>query len=125
MTYRWLSNEEIIEFVNPVCRQRGWAELNVNEHQPTCIVKGAFDGVALVGFAVLQMFPVLGPFWADSMHRDGTVSRELAAQMHGYLTESKARGALTICETPVAQKLAERHGMTQVDWPVYMWVGGA
>lgn len=121
--YRWLTNDEIIEWVNPVCAQRGWAQLNVNDAQPTCRVRGAFDGVAFVAFIVVQLFPVVGPEWSDTAHRDGTISRELADQMHDYLVEVKARGALTICESPVSERLAQRHGMTEITEPVYMWVG--
>jgi len=123
MEYRWLSNDEIEEWVQPVLRIRGWALLNINDTQPTCRVKGAFDGPELVGFIILQFFPLLGPEWVDNDHRDGRVSRELAEQMHDYMVEVGARGAITVAETPFAQRMAERHGMQKVEHPVYLWVG--
>jgi hypothetical protein len=123
MEYRWLSGDEILEWVNPVCKSRGWAELNVNDAQPTCRVLGAF-GETLVGFAVLQLFPVLGPFFVEPSHRDGTISHELIKQMHEFVRESGVRGVLALCESPVAERLAERHGMTKIVEPVYMLVGG-
>lgn len=121
--FRWLTVNEIEMFVNPVCRQRGWAELNLNESQPTCRVLGKWEGVELVAWLALQMFPVIGPAYADPTHRDGTVSRQLADHMHEFLESVACRGALTVCESVVAERLAERHGMTRVKEPVYSWVG--
>lgn len=121
--YRWLTNPEIADLVNEVCERYRWIPLNINEEQPTCRVRGAFKGVALIAFIVLQMTPVLGPAWADSDHRDGSVTRELADQMHEYMIEVKCRGALTICESKVSERLAQRHGMEQIGVPVYQWVG--
>jgi hypothetical protein len=123
MEYRWLTGDEIIEFVNPVCVQRGWAQLNVNDAQPTCRVLGAFEHVALVGFFCLQLFPVLGPQYVVPDSRDGTVSRELTERMSEFLEEMKVRGWLTICDSPVSERLAKRHGMQKVESPVY--IGGA
>jgi hypothetical protein len=120
---RWLTNDEIEEFVNPVCAQRGWALLNINEEHPTCRVLGSFNGPELVGWLVLQFFPVIGPAWSDALHRDGIISRELADEMHDYLVSVEARGALTICESHVTERLAIRHGMTKIETPVYMWTG--
>lgn len=122
-TIRWLTFDEIADWVNPVCKQRGWAQLNINTEQPTCRVLGAFEDVQLVAFLVLQFFPVIGPAWVDALHRDGSVSRELADQIHDYLVGVEARGALTICESAVTERLAIRHGMTKIDEPVYMWIG--
>jgi len=123
MEYRWLEAEEIENIVNPICRSRGWAELNINMQQPTCRVLGAFDGGICVGFLALQLFPVLGPAFADAYNRQGIVSRELADRMHAYLEEVNCRGALTICEEKTSERLAERHGMQRIEDPVYMWVG--
>ncbi len=122
--YRWLTDDEIVERVNPVCRERGWAELNVNPLQPTCRVLGAFEGTELVGFLALQLFPVLGPAWVDAEHRDGTVSRELADQMGEFMRTVNARGALVLCESAVSERLCERHGMQRVEFPVYTWAEG-
>jgi hypothetical protein len=125
LEYRWLTSDETINLVNPCCAQMGWSSLNVNKVQPTCRVLGAFDGPALVAFLAVQLFPVIGPAWADADHRDGKVSRELADRMHEFMQEVKARGALMLCESVVAERLAERHGMTRVNEPVYMWLGDA
>lgn len=122
MEYRWLTFEEIETFVNPVCKQQGWAELGLNEEQPTCRVLGAVEGVEIVGFLAFQLMPMLGPAWADSNHRDGVISRQLADKMHEFLTDVGARGAITICENPVTERLAERHAMQPVGLPVYWWV---
>jgi hypothetical protein len=120
---RWLTNEEIELWVQPVLAQRGWALLNISDSQPTCRVLAAFDGPKFISFMVLQLFPVLGPAWADDDHRDGVISRVLADRMHEYLVNVRARGAVTICENLVSARLAERHGMKQITDPVYLWVG--
>jgi hypothetical protein len=122
MEYRWLRNDEIENWVNPVCEARGWAVLNISD-PPTCRVLGAFDGIEFVGFMALQLYPVLGPAWADTAHRKGEVSREMADKMHEFLIESNARAALTICESLVSERLAERHGMVRVHEPVFHWLG--
>ena len=124
MTYRWLTSDEILEFVNPVCRQRGWAELNVNDASPTCRVLGAFEDTSLVGFHAIQLFPMIGPLWTDTEHRDGMVSRALVLQMYEYLIECDARGYMAVCDSPISQRFAERYGMTKLDSPVYVRVGG-
>jgi hypothetical protein len=124
MTYRWMSSEEIETFVNPVCEQRGWSPLNINEAQPTCRVIGAFDGEAIVGFFALQLHPVLGPQWVDADHRDGTISRELTQQMSEFLSDVDARGWLVICDSPVSERLAIRYGMKKLEIPVYVGMGG-
>jgi hypothetical protein len=123
ITKRWLTNDEIEQWVQPVLDQKGWALLNISDDHPTCRVLGAFDGPEFIGFLVLQLFPVIGPAWADASHRDGSVSRLLADGMHEYLIEVRARGAVTICESPVSARIAERHGMSQISDPVYLWVG--
>lgn len=123
MTYRWLNSDEIVEWVNPECARKGWTQFNVNEDLPTCHVLGAFDGPELVGFFGFSLLPVLGPFWTDSMHRDGSVSREMAERMHQFMTEVQCRGAILIADSPVTERLAERHGLERVKSPVFLWVG--
>jgi Acetyltransferase (GNAT) domain len=120
MEYRWLDNQEILDLVNPVCRERGWAEMNVNAEQPTCRVKGAFDGNKLVGFLCLQLYPLVSPLYVEPDARDGEVSRELTEQMYQFLHEAKARGVMTVCESPVSERLAARYGMTKLEEPVYI-----
>ncbi len=118
--YRWLASAELSEWVNPVCKLRGWAELNINDAQPTCRVLGAFDGVEFIGFLAFQLFPVVGPQWVDSDHRDGTVSRELASRMHDFLSESNARGFMVVADSPVSGRICERHGMKKLESTVYV-----
>jgi hypothetical protein len=123
MVYRWLSDDEILEKVNPRCREHGWAELNVNPVQPTCRVLGAFAEGTLMGWLTLQLFPVIGPGWVESSQRHGQTFRVLADKMQEYLHEAQARGALVICESPVTERLAQRHKMSLVTDPVYTWIG--
>ena len=124
MEYRWLTDDEIVEQFNPACRAQGYAEMNVNPERPTCRVLGAFwDGQLVEAFA-FQMYPVLGPMLkTDNTFRDnGEASRKLGQLMAEFFDESKARGCLTIVDTPVTQRLCERFGMERVERPVYSFV---
>lgn len=118
MTYRWLTDQETVEIVNPLLRLRRLAELS------TLVAKvlGAFneDGT-LIECLTLQLMPLLGPVVrADNTVRDdGTVTRELAQRMGEFLLTENARGVMTIAESPFTQRLCERAGMKKLDMPVY------
>lgn len=124
MEFRWLTNDEIETLVNPKCSELGWVPLNINDLQPTCRVLGAFDGESLVGWIVLQLHPLLGPLYVRPDFRNGVLSSDLAERMHEFVREVGVRGVLAICESPVSERLAERHGMSRVKEPVYALVGG-
>jgi hypothetical protein len=126
MEYRWLTDEEIDAFVNPSLRARGMVELNINSAQPTCRVAGAFcDGVLLRAFC-LQLFPILGPLVeTDSTFRDnGDSTRGVVEFVEEFLKTVDARGWLAICDSPVSERLAKRHGMKKLESPVYVGTGG-
>lgn len=121
MKIRWLASGEILEHINPVMAQRGWAALNLE----TCRVLAAFDEDGhIVEFFVLQLFPMLGPLLRiDNEKRDaGETTRELAKQMYDYLLAEDARGFMAIAESPVTQRLCERFGMTKFEAPVYGFI---
>lgn len=123
MIYRWMENSEIEALVNPTLKQHGWAELNINESQPTCRVLGAFteDGELKRSFT-LQMIPALGPLVThDESFRDsGDISRCLVVNMEDFLKESGARDFLVIANSPLTERLAERFGMEEIRVPVYV-----
>ena len=121
MDIRWLTNEEIERLVNPTLRLQGWAELNINETQPTCRVLGSFvDGELLESFT-LQMYPVLGPLVRhnNEVRDSGETSRKLAMAMKQFLDDSAARGYLAIANSLVTERLCERFGMERIAVPVY------
>jgi len=121
VVYRWLTNDEIVNEVNPICARRGWALLNVNDAQPTCRVLGAFDEFegGLIGFMAFSLMPMIGSLWVQPDHRDGTVSRELAVQMHQFLKDADARGFIAVADHPVTSRICERFGMVKMEAPVY------
>lgn len=120
-TYRWLTSEEIVEWVNPECQRQGWAQFNVNDATPTCRVLGAFDDTELVGFEGMSLFPLIGHHWVTQQRRDGVISKEMAQRMHDFMVSVGARGALLIADSPASERLAERYGFKRVESPVYMW----
>ena len=119
MNLRFLTDLEIETLVNPVLELRGWALLNI----PTSKVLGAFQDDRLVEFIVLQLFPMLGPMVrVDNTLRDnGETSRALANGMETFLEENDARGWMAICDSPVTERICQRHGMQKVESPVYVW----
>ena len=122
--YRWLSGDEILSLVNPACAARGWAELNVNDAQPTCRVLGAWAGPKLVEFFAVQFYPVLGPLLRlDNVDVDsGETSRGLSRQMKDFLDSTNIRGYLTIADNEFVGRLCERFGMKKLTSPVYEFV---
>jgi len=117
MTYRWLTREEIMALDDDLARA-GQSPLNPDVAR----VYGALDGTRLVQSLTIQLYPVLGPMVKhDNFHRDnGEISRTLANLMDQYLEESKARGYLAVCDSPVTERICERHGMRKVESPVYI-----
>lgn len=123
MIFRWLAHSEIESLVNPVLELKGWAKLNINEASPTCRVLGAFlETGELIESFTFQLFPVLGPMVRhDNTIRDsGETSRQLAAIMYNFLSESGARDFLAIANSPVTARLCERFGMKKTECQVYL-----
>ncbi len=120
--YRWLSNQEIADLVNPVLKLRGWAELNINEIQPTCRVLGAFiDGELVESFA-FQLFPMLGPLIRhnNEVRDSGETSRGLVAVMGDFIKSTNARDYMVVANSPMTVRLCERFGLKQLSDPVYV-----
>lgn len=120
MIYRWLEPDEIVALVNPVLAHRGWPQLNAD--RAVSRVMGAFDAENLVEIFVLQLFPLLGPMLRiDNTLRDnGCTSRELSRRMEEFLAENQARGWMAIADSPVTERLCERHGMQRIASPVFI-----
>lgn len=116
---RWLSEDEIIDLVNPALKAKGWPMVNTS----ACRVLGAFEGDRLQQFLVLQLIPSLGPMLRVEGSDSGDTSRELAAQMFEYLIRSDARGCLTIADSPATARLCERYHLKQIESPVFYWSG--
>lgn len=116
MTYRELTPEEVVELVNPVMRDAGYAELSTI----ACRVWGAFseDG-KLVEHFVMQLIPMLGPMQRLSGSDNGTDSRALAALAEKFIKDSNVRGCIAIADSPVTERLCQRFGMELLKQPVY------
>lgn len=117
LTYRFLTEEEIDEQINPIHRQQGWAELNTSLAK----VMGAWIGDRLIRALTLQLFPMVGPLVADPAYIDnGEASRGVAVEMEAYLKSRDTRGWLVIANSPVTERLCERFGMEKLEVPVYV-----
>lgn len=122
MEIRKLSSQEIEEKVNPELARRGFALLNLNEAQPTCLVLGAWEGERLLEVFAFQLYPVLGPLLRLEGADDGRTSRLLAESMKAFLEGCGARGYLLFADSPASARLAKRYGMTRFDVPVFQFV---
>lgn len=120
-TYRWLTSDEIADWVNPECGRHGWVQFNVNEQTPTCRVIGAFEGPEMLGFFGFSLIPHIGPLWCDQDHRNGSVSLGLAEEMAKFMFEVQARGALMIADNPATERMAQKFGLERVTSPVFIW----
>ena len=121
MTYRWLSDAEIADWVNPECSRKGWVQFNVNPDTPTCRVLGAFDGVEMVGFFGFSLIPHLGPMWVQPDYRSGAVSFGMAEEMAKFMHEVNSRGALMVADNPATERMAQKFGLERVTSPVFIW----
>lgn len=116
--FKWLDGSECVETLNPILEMRGMSLLN----EGTSRALGAYQDGELVMALVLQLFPVAGPLIrSDNFKRDnGDLSRELSERMHQFLRECEARDCMVICDSPLTERLAQRHGMTKLESPVYL-----
>jgi hypothetical protein len=115
LTERWLEPNEL-HLLSPVLESNGWAGLNPH----SCLVDAVFDGDSLVGFFVLQTYPILGPMWVDPKLRGDGIPLAMTATMRSMLDEIKARGWLVIADSPHTEILCKLFGMRRVESPVYM-----
>jgi hypothetical protein len=121
LTYRFLTNDEVQNVLNPALAMRGFPMLNVDASH----VAGAFDDSgALVDTLTLQLFPVLGPMLRlDNEKRDaGETSRALVDFMAAFMRQHETRGLLCIADSPFTERLCARYGMQKVESPVFVTV---
>lgn len=119
MTLRWLDGGEAVDLLNPIIEAQGWTPLN----DRTCRALVAFDDgqpEAVLGFLVLQLFPLLGPEYIEPMARDAGVMFKLHSEMQQFLVKTQARGVMVIAESEVSKRLCERAHMVPIESPVYI-----
>ncbi len=113
--YHWLHRDEL-EVLEPVLDANGWASLN----KPTSCAIAAFDGDNLVGFFVLQPFPMAGPMWTRQTHRGTGIAEDLAAKMSDFMRDIQIRGFLVIADSAHSEQMCKSRGMRRVESPVYI-----
>lgn len=116
--FKWLDGSECVDALNPILDLRGMSLLN----EFTSRALAAYQDGELIMALVLQLHPVLGPLVrTDNFKRDnGELSRELTERMHEFMAEVHSRDCMVICDSPITERLAQRHGMTKLESPVYM-----
>lgn len=116
LTYHWLEGDEL-EILEPILAARGWTSLNGKVARAI----GAFDETGkLVGFQVLQLFPMVGPLYVEPLSRGTGIASELTERMRTFLVNAQARGWMVIADAPFTAQLCEAHGMRKVESPVYL-----
>ena len=119
MILRWLDGGEAVDLLNPIIEAQGWTPLN----DRTCRAIVAFDDgepEVVLGFLVLQLFPLLGPEYVDPAVRGTKIVYELQLQMREFLVKTQARGVMVIAESEVSKIQCERADMFRVKAPVYI-----
>ena len=124
ITYRWLDGNEAVDLLNPIIEKRNrdfpsepeWALLN----GATSFAEAAFEDDFLIGFIALQLFPMLGPLWVESISRNGEISKQLVENMRATMGRMAARGCIVICESPVTERMCRMTGMRKIEYPVYV-----
>lgn len=123
VTYRWVNGRDASDQdwgrVHDIIVARGWMPLN----RATCCLLLVEDAMGnLLGFMPFQMIPFTGPLWLHPSVRGEGIADEMATRMEEFLTGADARGWLSICESPHAERICQQHHMTRVDEPVYIRV---
>lgn len=117
--YRWVNgptaSQEDWDAIEAVLKDRGWSSLN----RETTRIRIAEEDGALVGFVVLQLFPHLEPLYVDPAHRGSGIAEQLADDITSFMVEIKARAWEVVADSPHAEKLCKREGMTLVPHKVY------
>jgi len=114
---KWIEGPEACDQLNDLIAMRGWTPLN----SKTSRALVAYDDEGqVIGFSVVQLFPLLGPFLVLPEYRDGKLSKELADETYLFLQQVDTRGYLAICDSPVAERLCRKRGMKKIESPVYL-----
>ncbi len=117
--YRWIDGDEAVERLGKTLESQGWTPLNAATSRALI----AEENDEIVGFFILQLFPMAGPIYCVPEARNGKISRELAEQMRQFLVDIEARGYMAICDSPVSERICKAKGMKRIESPVYMMVG--
>jgi hypothetical protein len=123
MELRWLEGPEAAQKLNPMIEAQGWIPLNGSENPVTTRARVAFgDSGEVVGFFVLQLFPMVGPVLIQP---DGKpeLFRQLMRDMLVFFSDSNARGWMVVAENEKVADLCELLKMQRVEFPVYIAKG--
>lgn len=121
VSYRWVDGNDATaedwDRVERILAARGWLSLN----RPTTRILIAEDaGGELLGFICLQMVPHTEPLFLRPSARGTGIAEELADRMLEFMLSIRARGWMTVADSPVAEKLCEARGMVRIESPVYV-----
>ena len=122
ITYRWIDGPTATDgewdTLDRLLASRGWMSLN----RLTSRILVAERDAVIVGFYCLQLIPHVEPMYVRPQERASGIAEELDNRMQEFLTESRARGYMAICEHPIAARMCEERGMVKVAAPVYVSV---
>lgn len=114
MQYKWLSGDQLTELW-PIFIMQGWTI-----PPATSLTYAAYDDRGVAGFHVLQMVPHPEPIWIRPDKVGTGLSGELASEMAKFLEATHTERYVVIANTPEAEKLCVRLGMTKVTGVAYV-----
>lgn len=119
VAYRWLAGSEL-DVLDPILAARGWSSLN----KPMTRALVAYDeGDKIVGFLILKLVLHTEPAYVDQEWRGSGLVEELADQVHDTIGNVPPGGVWLVADSPFSAKLAEKHGLSIVESPVYRKAG--
>ena len=118
MEVKWLDGPEAADALNPLIEECGWIPLNGSSNPVITRARVAFDGDKVVGFFVVQLFPMVGPVLV-SEKADPILGAQLLRDTKDFL-EKSARGWLIVAENPRVAEFCEKLGYEKIDYPVYL-----
>jgi hypothetical protein len=113
--FRWLMGEQLAE-LSPIIQQRNeWVPLNPK----MAGANAAYVHDTLVGFCAFNAIPHVEPLWIKETHRGSGLAETLTDNVVQLLYAVHAPAAYVIANSPHSERLALKHGMTRVEYPVY------
>ena len=118
--FRWIIGHECDDEdwtrIETICLTRGWSVL---DRQSTRVLIAEDEDGKLKGFLIIQLIPHCEPMFVSQDMRGTGLAEELSDRMAAFLDERRL-GYVSIAESKFAEELCMKHGMKEVNSPVFV-----
>jgi len=117
-TYRWLESPTQEEWlaIDSLLEKYNWMSLAPDFSK---VLVAEVNG-KIVGISCVQAMPFVGPLLVLPRWRGTGIAEKLADDTIESLRSMNARGWLVVADSPHVPKLCRKHGMRQIDSPVFV-----